>query len=200
MEQSPSLEVNSFSSSHEILRSLWNPNVHYRFHNSEKIVSVLSQVSVTHELSFDLSKIYVNIIPHLYLGLPSGFFPSALPTKTLHALLFSPHVCHVPRPSHPLWFEHADNIWWAVLVMKLLIMRSSPVPVTQLLLVPRMFLGISWSGWTVRVSIPGWSRRFYLRQNPSWPSYSPTLPPPMGTGALPGGEAARAWRWPPVPI
>ena len=30
MEQSPSWEPNRFSASQEILRILWNPNVHYR--------------------------------------------------------------------------------------------------------------------------------------------------------------------------
>jgi hypothetical protein len=32
----------------------------------------------------------------------SGLFPSAFPTKILHAFLISPSVLHVP-PPHPLW-------------------------------------------------------------------------------------------------
>lgn len=66
------------------------PNVHYRVHNSLQIVPILSQIGLAHELSFDFSNIYFNIIPHLHLGLPSGIFPSAFTTKILHAPLLSP--------------------------------------------------------------------------------------------------------------
>ena len=31
------------------------------------------------------------------------------------------HTCHIPRPSHSSWFEHAD-IWWGIQIMKLLLM------------------------------------------------------------------------------
>ena len=58
---------------------------------------------------------------HLRLGLPSGLFPSGLPTKTLYAPLLSPHTCHMPRPSHSSWFEH-PNILQGVPSMKLLVM------------------------------------------------------------------------------
>jgi len=37
------------------------------------------------------------------------------------------HERYVPRPSHHPWFNHPNNIWWSVQVMKLLIMESSPV-------------------------------------------------------------------------
>jgi hypothetical protein len=35
------------------------------------------------------------------------------------------HVCHMRRPSNSSWFDHPNNIWWNVQVMKLLIMQSS---------------------------------------------------------------------------
>jgi hypothetical protein len=38
---------------------------------------------------------------HLRLGLPSGLFPSGLPTNILYAFLFSPYSCYMPCPSHP---------------------------------------------------------------------------------------------------
>ena len=59
---------------------------------------------------------------HICLGLPSGLFPSGFPTKTLYAPL--PHMLCVPCLSHSSWFDHSNNIWWAVQ----LIMQSSPLP------------------------------------------------------------------------
>jgi hypothetical protein len=28
----------------------------------------------------------------------------------------------MPRPSHSSWFDHPNNIWWAVQIIKLLVM------------------------------------------------------------------------------
>jgi hypothetical protein len=41
---------------------------------------------------------------HLRLGLPSCLFPCGFPTKTLCSFLFSPHLCHIPHPSHFPWW------------------------------------------------------------------------------------------------
>jgi len=40
------------------------------------------------------------------------------------------HICHPPCmlcacPSHPLWCDYPNNIWWSVKIMKLLSMHSS---------------------------------------------------------------------------
>jgi hypothetical protein len=37
-------------------------------------------------------------------------------------------VCHMRRESYSSWFDHADNSWWDVNIIKLLIMQSTPVP------------------------------------------------------------------------
>ena len=29
------------------------------------------------------------------------------------------HTCHMPRPSHSSWFDHPNNIWWEVQIIKL---------------------------------------------------------------------------------
>jgi hypothetical protein len=40
---------------------------------------------------------------------------------------FSSRPCVLDAyPFHPTWFDHPNNIWWSVQVMKLLIMQSSP--------------------------------------------------------------------------
>jgi hypothetical protein len=43
VELSPSWEANRFLASQEILRILWNSEVHYRVHNSTPPVRILSQ-------------------------------------------------------------------------------------------------------------------------------------------------------------
>ena len=52
---------------------------------------------------------------HLFLGLPNGLFPSDFPTKTSPLL----QKCYMPRPSHSPFDQ--PNIWWAVQIIKLLI-------------------------------------------------------------------------------
>jgi hypothetical protein len=55
---------------------------------------------------------------HLRLVLPSGIFPSGLPTKILYEIL---HTYYMPRPSYPPWLGH-PNIWCSVQIMKLIFM------------------------------------------------------------------------------
>jgi hypothetical protein len=78
MEHRPSWEPNRFLATQEITRILWNPSVHNRIHNSPPSVPVLNQIK-----TFFAPSHFLKI--HLRLGLPSGFFPSGFPTKTLYA-------------------------------------------------------------------------------------------------------------------
>ena len=41
-----------------------------------------------------------------------------------------PHTCHMPSPSHYFWFDHPNNIWWMVQIMKLRIQSLLYPPVT----------------------------------------------------------------------
>ena len=48
------------------------------------------------------------------------------PQVSLQTSLLSPHTCYMPRPIHSPWFDHPYNIWWAIEIIKLLILQSSP--------------------------------------------------------------------------
>jgi hypothetical protein len=67
---------------------------------------------------------YLRRIQYIYQDLPTVSFPLVLPTKICsisHLSLAS----YMPRPSHPPWFYHHNNIWWSVQIMKL-IMQYNP--------------------------------------------------------------------------
>jgi hypothetical protein len=36
------------------------------------------------------------------------------------------HTCYTHCPSHPPRFDHPNNIWWRIQIMKFLIMQPSP--------------------------------------------------------------------------
>ena len=90
MQHSPSQEANWFAASQEITRILWNLNVHYHIHKCPPLVPILSKLDPVHIPTSYFLKIHLNMSSHLRLGLPSGLFPSAFPTKTLYTRLLSP--------------------------------------------------------------------------------------------------------------
>ena len=90
MEQIPSWEAKRFAASQEIPRIVWKPNVHYRMHKCPPPVLILSQLDLVHTSTSHFLKIQLILSSHLRLGLPSGFFPSGFPTKSLYTSLTSP--------------------------------------------------------------------------------------------------------------
>jgi hypothetical protein len=81
---------------------------------------------------WSLSILFTNLRPfsilsmNLSLGLHSGLDPSGFPTNILRAIFFSTFMCYTSCPSHPYSFDHCNNTWWIIPVMKLLIMHFSP--------------------------------------------------------------------------
>jgi hypothetical protein len=85
MELSPSWEATSCAATQELPSILWNPKVHYRVHKGLPLVPILIQINPIHSTPFYFSTIHFT---DLCLGLPSGLFPSGLPTNILYALNF----------------------------------------------------------------------------------------------------------------
>jgi hypothetical protein len=83
MEHSPSWEHNSRSSSQDIPRLLWSPNVHYSVTNSSQPASILTQINPIHTFTPYLLKSQFNIIFPSCLDLLNSFFHSGFPTKIL---------------------------------------------------------------------------------------------------------------------
>jgi len=63
---------------------------------------------------------------HLCLDLPSGLISRVSPQNNC-TRFSSPHTCYMPRPSHSSRFYHPNNIWWAVQIIKFLVMFLSPL-------------------------------------------------------------------------
>jgi hypothetical protein len=59
---------------------------------------------------------------HLCIGLPIGLVPSGCPTKILYA--FISYAFYMSHPSPP-WFDHTNNIFLRVIIMKLFIIQFS---------------------------------------------------------------------------
>ena len=114
---SPRWEANSMSAGQEILHILWNPKVLYRVYENLPPVLAPSQVIMPRPPPHTISwRSFWYYPPNPRLGLSSGFSSWGFSTKTLHASLFSRicPTCHMPRPSHPSWFDYPHIVWWDV--------------------------------------------------------------------------------------
>jgi hypothetical protein len=128
MEQSPSWEANQFVASQEILRILLNPTVHYRIHKCPPPVSILSQPSPVHIPTSHFLNIYSNIILPSTPGSPQWSLSLTFPPPKPYTRLSPPHPRYMPHPFHFSRFYNPHNIGWGLQIMKLIIMKFSPLP------------------------------------------------------------------------
>ena len=72
-------EANSSSAGQESPRTLWNPTVHHRAHNSPQSVTILSEIRTVHALPYYFFILVNSTIPST-LRFPSVIFISVFPT------------------------------------------------------------------------------------------------------------------------
>jgi hypothetical protein len=118
----PSWEANRFSASQEIPCILWNPKVHYRIQTCPPPVPILSHLDPVHTPTSHLLKShFINITPFTP-GSPKWSLSLRFPHQNLVYASLHPRTRYLPRPSHSSLFYQPNNIWWAVQIIKLLIM------------------------------------------------------------------------------
>jgi len=127
MEKSPSWEANWFSDSQEF--STLNGIQGSLPRLQPPPGPVLSQINPIHALPTPFLKIHLNIILPSIPGsskwsLSLRFPPPKNPVCTSPLL----HVCYMAHPSRSSSYYHPNNIWWAVQIIKLLIMYFSLLP------------------------------------------------------------------------
>jgi hypothetical protein len=100
MDQNPSREANSFSSSQELPHISWNPMVHHSIRKLPPPVPTLRQFNPVYNSITNFLKINVNII---FLPTPRSYkCPLAFRYSHQNPVFISYvfYTCHMSRPSH----------------------------------------------------------------------------------------------------
>jgi hypothetical protein len=111
MEQSPSWEACSQSASQEILRLLWNPEVHYRVHNSPPLDPILSQ---TLPVNTHTHTVFLRSVLILSSRLRQVFRVVSFLSNILYSLHMS-CVLHTPPISSSVTLKKHLYLWVNVL-------------------------------------------------------------------------------------
>jgi hypothetical protein len=124
MVQNPSREANSCSASQEIpYLGLKDP---LYVHKGLPLDLILSQINPVFTFT-SCFKIYLNIVLSSISVSPKWSLPLRFSDWNLVLISHLSHVCYIPCPPHPSWFDNTYNIWWKIQFVKLFIMQFSPV-------------------------------------------------------------------------
>jgi hypothetical protein len=146
MEQRPFWEANRFSASQEILHILWNPKVHYRIYKCPPPVPIPSQFNPVYAISSSyFLKIHINIILPFMAASSQSPLSLSFPYQNPVCTSPLPQSCYIARSSHSFSFDHPNNIWWGVQIIKLHIMQFSPLSCYLFLLGPNILLSALFS-------------------------------------------------------
>jgi hypothetical protein len=100
----------------------------------------LSQINPVQTPTFQFLKIHLNLILPSKPGSHKWSLSLRFPHQyTIYACPLS-HTCYVPRPNHYSQFDHPNDIWWAVQIIKLPVYSFLNSPVTSSLLGPNILL------------------------------------------------------------
>jgi hypothetical protein len=123
---------------------------------------------------------------------PSGWsLPSRFSNQNTECISHPFHVYYMSYSSHPHWFDHPNNVWWSIQVMKSSLCSPLQPLATSSLIGPNILLS-----WAIRFQFLMESGIFFFVttfrcSGVQLASY------PMGTGcSFPGGNMARVWSWP----
>jgi len=115
-------------------RILRNSKVHYFVQYSLPQVPKLSRKIPVYTLSFYFFNIHFDItLPFT----PVFQVVSFKPRTSRH--FFSSHSCNKSQSSHWTWYNHMNNIWWGLQIIKFLIMHFLQPSITSSLWCPNIY-------------------------------------------------------------
>jgi hypothetical protein len=118
MQHSSSWEANRFPASQQIPHIIWNSKVHYRTHNCPPPAPILSQINPVHTPTSHFLKNQYNII--LSSTSTSSNWSLSLRPPDKNAVNSSPlsDTCYMSWLCQASRFDHPNNMWWAVQIIK----------------------------------------------------------------------------------